>query len=66
MTTSAPAVSEPDPSALACPGEQVGPCAMCRRKTHKYGRGGAPLCQWCAAPVREQWGPNVRFVSTRA
>lgn len=40
------------PSTLTCPGDQVGPCATCQRKTHKYGRGGCPLCQWCMAPAR--------------
>jgi hypothetical protein len=29
MTTPIPPVSEPDPSALTCPGDQVGPCATC-------------------------------------
>jgi hypothetical protein len=43
MTTPTPPVTEPDPSALTCPGDQVGPCATCQRKTHKYGRGGSPL-----------------------
>ncbi|MDL5205344.1 hypothetical protein QQS16_35815 [Streptomyces sp. ALI-76-A] len=25
-----------------------------------------PLCQWCMTPVREKWGPYVRYTSTRA
>ncbi|MET9078607.1 hypothetical protein ABZX95_42275 [Streptomyces sp. NPDC004232] len=66
MTTPVPPVAEPDPSALVCPGNLVGPCATCQRKTHKYGHGGAPLCQWCAAPVMEGWGRHVRFTSTRS
>ncbi|OUC79117.1 hypothetical protein CA983_43485 [Streptomyces swartbergensis] len=37
-----------------------------QRKTHKYGRGGCPLCQWCMAPAMEKWGPGVRYISTRA
>lgn len=51
-TTPIPPVSEPDPSVLTCPGDQVGPCATCQRKTQKYGRGGGPLSLrvgglWC-------------------
>ncbi|WP_405606484.1 hypothetical protein [Streptomyces sp. NBC_00076] len=65
MSMPAPPVSEPDPSALTCPGDRVGLCARCQRKTHKYGSGGSPLCQWCMAPVLEQWGTAVRYVSTR-
>ncbi|MET9913404.1 hypothetical protein ABZZ74_42725 [Streptomyces sp. NPDC006476] len=65
MTTPPPPISEPDPSALVCPGDKVGPCATCQRKTHKYGSGGSPLCQWCAAPVLEKWRPGVRHTSTR-
>ncbi|GGW77866.1 hypothetical protein [Streptomyces galilaeus] len=42
-STPPPPVNEPDPSALVCLGSQVGPCAKCQRKTHKYGRGGSPL-----------------------
>ncbi|PWI06338.1 hypothetical protein DIZ27_33805 [Streptomyces sp. NWU339] len=30
--------------------------ATCRRRTHRYGRGGSPLCQWCTAPVQKKWG----------
>lgn len=66
MSTPVPPNSEPDPSALTCPGDRVGLCANCQRKTHKYGSGGSPLCQWCMAPVQEKWGPGVRYVSTRA
>ncbi|MDC0771732.1 hypothetical protein [Streptomyces sp. HD] len=44
MTTPPPPLSEPDPSALICPGDQVGLCAGCQRKTHRYGSGGSPLC----------------------
>ncbi|KOU77131.1 hypothetical protein ADK57_03340 [Streptomyces sp. MMG1533] len=65
-TTPAPPISDPDPSALACPGSLIGPCSGCQRPTHKYGSGGSPLCQWCMAPVMEKWGPGVRFVSTRS
>lgn len=65
MTTPPPPVSEPDPSALTCPGDKVGPCAACQRKTHKYGSGGSPLCQWCMASAQEKWGTGVRYTSTR-
>ncbi|GGW87556.1 hypothetical protein GCM10010320_81260 [Streptomyces caelestis] len=58
MTTPVPPVTEPDPSALTCPGDQVGPCALCQHKTHKYVRGDCPLCQWCMAPAMEKWGPG--------
>ncbi|MDQ1041154.1 hypothetical protein QFZ75_007570 [Streptomyces sp. V3I8] len=40
-------------------------CSGCRRPTHKYGSGGLPLCQWCLASARENWGPAVRFNNTR-
>ncbi|MFJ7072124.1 hypothetical protein [Streptomyces sp. NPDC098781] len=66
MTTSPPPVTEPDPSALVCGGDRVGPCAVCHRKTHRYGRGGAPLCHWCMARAQAEWGPNVRYVGMRA
>ncbi|MFF0097663.1 hypothetical protein ACFYSF_48420 [Streptomyces canus] len=63
--TTPPPLSEPDPSALICPGDRVGHCAGCQRKTHRYGSGGSPLCQWCMQPVKANWGPSVRFASTR-
>ncbi|MFJ4585060.1 hypothetical protein [Streptomyces echinatus] len=66
MITSVPPIAEPDPSALTCAGDQVGLCAGCQRRTHRYGRGGFPLCQWCAEPVKAKWGAAVRFLSTRA
>lgn len=65
MSTPAPPISEPDPSALTCPSDQVGLCAGCQRKTHRFAGGGCPLCQWCMAPVMEQRGPSVHYVSTR-
>lgn len=40
-------------------------CAVCQRKTRKYGHGGTPLCPWCAAPVLKQRGPHVRQLSAR-
>jgi hypothetical protein len=58
-------ITEPDPSALVCSGNQVGPCATCQRKTHKYGSGGSPLCQWCMAAVTAKGAP-VRHTSTHA
>ncbi|MEU6444815.1 hypothetical protein [Streptomyces sp. NPDC047046] len=63
--TTPPPITEPDPSALVCSGDKVGLCAECQRKTHRYGSGGSPLCQWCMEPVKAGWGPSVRFVSTR-
>ncbi|MFE1444155.1 hypothetical protein [Streptomyces sp. NPDC058739] len=66
MTTPPPPpVNEPDPFALVCPGDQVGPCAACQRKTHKYGRGGTPLCRWCMAPALAKWGTNARYIDNR-
>jgi predicted amidophosphoribosyltransferase len=65
MPVTPPPVSEPDASALVCSGDRVGLCAACQRKTHRYGSGGSPLCQWCMAPVQEKWGPSVRYISTR-
>lgn len=63
--TTPPPLSEPDPSALICAGDRVGHCAGCQRKTHRYGSGGSPLCQWCMESVKAGWGSTVRFVSTR-
>ncbi|WP_284049096.1 hypothetical protein [Streptomyces sp. YS415] len=40
-------------------------CAACQRKTHRYGTGGSPLCQWCMALVQEKWGTTVRYNNTR-
>ncbi|MGW2619373.1 hypothetical protein [Streptomyces sp. NPDC001500] len=60
-----PPVTDPDPSTFVCLRSQVGPCSACQRRTWKYGHGGSPLCQWCAAPVLKQWGPHVRYLSTR-
>lgn len=40
--------AEPDPSALACPSDRVGPCAVCQRKTHRYDPGGRGLCGYAA------------------
>ncbi|MFF2778521.1 hypothetical protein ACFVU3_26825 [Streptomyces sp. NPDC058052] len=30
-----------------CPADLVGPCAVCRMPTHRYGIGGSPLCPLC-------------------
>lgn len=65
MATPAPPIAEPDPSALTSSGDQVGPCAVCHRKTLRYGRGGCPLCQWCLEPVQAKRGAAVRYVDTR-
>lgn len=32
-----------------CPPGEAGPCASCRQLTHRYGKGGNPLCQLCRA-----------------
>lgn len=37
---SPPPITEPDPSALTCPGDRVGLCAGSQRKTHKYSNAG--------------------------
>ncbi|AWW35975.1 hypothetical protein DN051_04365 [Streptomyces cadmiisoli] len=60
MATSDPPPTEADPSALMCHSDEVGLCAKCWRKTHRYGRGGNPLCSYCFAAVSAQWGPRVR------
>ncbi|WP_221354621.1 hypothetical protein [Streptomyces beigongshangae] len=60
-----PPISEPDPSTHSCSSSYAGPCSGCQRTTHKYGSGGLPLCQWCLASARQNWGPAVRFTSTR-
>jgi hypothetical protein len=66
MTAPPPPITEPDPSAMTCPDDKVGSCAVCQRKTYRYGLGGSSLCQWCVAPVKEKWGQNVRYISTRS
>ncbi|MFD5407530.1 hypothetical protein [Streptomyces griseorubiginosus] len=63
--TTPPPITEPDPSALVCSGDKVGLCAECQRKTHRYGSGGSPLCQWCMESVQAGWGSTVRFINTR-
>jgi hypothetical protein len=35
MTAPVPPPTEPDASARICPGDQIGPCAVCHRPTHK-------------------------------
>lgn len=65
MTTPPPPITEPDPSALTCPGDKVGPCAACRRNTHRYGLGGNPLCAWCMTTARDNRGPNVHHYNSR-
>ncbi|MER6186903.1 hypothetical protein [Streptomyces sp. NPDC001652] len=64
-TTPPPPTSEPDPSALVCSRDRVGQCAGCHRRTHRYGSGGEPLCQWCMATAKEQWDARVHYTSTR-
>ena len=63
--TTPPPITEPDPSTLVCPGDKVGPYTVCQRKTHRYGTGGSPLCQWCMEPAKADWGPAAAFVSIR-
>jgi hypothetical protein len=61
MTAPVPPPTEPDASARICPGDQIGPCAACRRPTHKYGRGArSPLCEYCDAKAVERWGRKLR------
>ncbi|MFF3489654.1 hypothetical protein ACFYXC_41560 [Streptomyces sp. NPDC002701] len=64
-STPPPPISEPDPSTFTTSSSYVGPCSGCQRPTLKYGPGGLPLCQWCLAAARENWGPAVRFIDTR-
>jgi hypothetical protein len=64
-TTPPPPLTEPGPSALTCPGDRVGLCSGCQRKTHTYGSDGSPLRQWCMATVQSGWGTVVRYISTR-
>lgn len=52
-------------SRITCPAWPPAACCACHRKTHRYGRGGTPLCQWCMAAAQAKWGPNVRYTSTR-
>jgi RND superfamily putative drug exporter len=41
--------------------DQIGPCAVCHRPTHKYGRGArSPLCEYCDAKAVERWGRKLR------
>ncbi|MDQ1041609.1 hypothetical protein QFZ75_008111 [Streptomyces sp. V3I8] len=65
ISTPPPPISEPDPS-FTTSSSYVGACAGCQRPIHRYGSGGLPLCQWCLATARENWGPAVRFTSARA
>ncbi|MFE5894969.1 hypothetical protein ACFQ6E_39475 [Streptomyces sp. NPDC056462] len=65
MPTPATPVSEPDPSALIYIGDQAGLCAVCHRKTHRYGHGGCPLCQLVPRTGAGALGPSVRYVNTR-
>lgn len=39
-----------------CPSDQVGLCARCHSKCHRFGPGGCPLCQTCQATA-----PGVQF-----
>lgn len=56
----APPIAEDDPSVAMCSGDQVGRCATCHRRTHRYGRGGNPLCSWCFAEQSMRWGSGVK------
>ncbi|MEU8764823.1 hypothetical protein [Streptomyces sp. NPDC048659] len=47
MTT--PAAAPRNLAAQMCPPEYLGRCAICQRDCHRYGSGGCPLCQTCAA-----------------
>ncbi|GGS07255.1 hypothetical protein GCM10010220_69080 [Streptomyces parvulus] len=63
MTSPVPPITEPDVSARTCPGDERGPCAACRRPTHKYGRGArSPLCEYCDGRAVERWGRKLRAI----
>ncbi|MFI8792579.1 hypothetical protein [Streptomyces sp. NPDC055105] len=47
MTTPQPAKGDP----LLCSSDQVGECALCHAKCHRYGPGGNPLCLSCLVDV---------------
>ncbi|POX52852.1 hypothetical protein C3488_07475 [Streptomyces sp. Ru72] len=47
-------------SALIRAGDQVGPCAMCRRKPREHACGGAPVGQWCAACASRRVGLDAK------
>ncbi|REE63987.1 hypothetical protein BX257_6650 [Streptomyces sp. 3212.3] len=66
MTTPVAPISEPDPSALVCPGDHVSSCSTCQRKTHRYGYGGNPLCSYCFEAQRLKWGSNVTHIGRAA
>lgn len=65
MTTPAPPITEPEPSAITCPGSNVGRCARCQRQTWRYGSGGLPLCSGRFDEQKAKSGPGVRHTSTR-
>lgn len=48
MTMPQPVKGDP----LLCLTDQVGECALCHAKCHRYGSGGNPLCLSCLALVR--------------
>ncbi|MEU3640953.1 hypothetical protein AB0H23_32610 [Streptomyces albogriseolus] len=61
MSTPVPPVTEPDKSTQSCPSDQIGPCAMCQRPTHKYGHGArSPLCEYCDKVAVQKWGRPLR------
>ncbi|TFV33250.1 hypothetical protein E4K10_31005 [Streptomyces sp. T1317-0309] len=66
MTAPVPPISEPDPSALVCPGDHVGSCSSCQRKTHRYGYGGNPLCSHCFAAQHAKRSPGVKHIGRAA
>ncbi|MFI0827322.1 hypothetical protein ACH4Q7_23020 [Streptomyces roseolus] len=52
MTTAVPAPQ--------CPLDQVGLCARCQAKAHRYGHNGNPLCSPCLAAARAQQAKKGR------
>lgn len=62
MPVTVPPIDVDDPSVALCSGEQVGRCATCHRRTHRYGHGGNPLCSYCFAEQSARWGAGVKHV----
>ncbi|MGY3199680.1 hypothetical protein ACVW19_000190 [Streptomyces sp. TE5632] len=58
--TIAPPPTEDDPSVAMCSSDQVGRCTVCHRRTHRYGRGGNPLCSYCFTAQAAKWGSIVK------
>ncbi|CAL9539288.1 hypothetical protein SUDANB54_04199 [Streptomyces sp. enrichment culture] len=66
MNDTVPPITEDDPSVSMCSGDHVGRCSQCHRRTHRYGRGGNPLCSWCFEARSAKWGSAVRHIGREA